>query len=63
MIMKVRRYEVKAVGEKWNQIAEHMPGRWKPVQQQQRWSVCWAGFAIGNLEATNIGGAIVDRFH
>jgi hypothetical protein len=54
---------VKAVGEKWNQIAEHVPGGRKPVQQQLCWSVWPTGFAIRNLETINIGGAVVDRSH
>src|SRR5262245_31673327 len=40
-----------------------MPGARKPVQQQQCWSVWPASFAIENLEAAYIGGAITNLLH
>ena len=43
---QVRRHQVKAVGEKRNQIAEHMPGSRKPVQQKQPRSARPTGLAI-----------------
>jgi hypothetical protein len=54
---------VKAVREQRDQIAEHMPGRRKPMEQQQYRSVCPAGFAIRNLEAANIGSAVMNGIH
>src|SRR5271166_1863792 len=60
---QIRRYQVKAVGEKWNQIAEHMPGGRKPMQQEQSRGIRPTGFAIGNLQTINIGSAVVDRLH
>src|SRR5215831_6544621 len=60
---QVRRYQMKAVGEKRNQIAEHVTGARKPVQQQQGWSVSPASFAIRNLEAANIRDAIINLLH
>src|SRR5437016_6989728 len=37
-----------------NQVPEHVRRRWKPMQEQDRWS-CWrAGLAMENLEAVHI---------
>src|SRR5215813_2274054 len=60
---QVRRYQMKAVGEERDQIAEHVAGARKPVQQQQSWSLWPAGFAIRNLEAANISDAIINLLH
>src|SRR5262249_20671753 len=60
---QVGRYEMKGVGEKRNQIAEHVAGARKPVQQQQGWSLSPAGFAIRNLEAANLSKAIINLLH
>jgi len=33
------------------------------MQQQQCWSVCWAGFSIRNLEPAEMRGAIKGAWH
>ena len=52
---------MKPIPEKWNQIAEHVPGSRKPMQQEQCRSIGPTGFAIRDLETANIGGAVVNR--
>src|SRR5579862_3965422 len=60
---QVRRDQMKSLGEHWNQIAEHMSGGGKSMQEQQGRSVDAAGLAIRDLEAIEVSGAIVNRLH
>ena len=60
---KVRRDHVKAVGEERNQITEHVPRAREAMQQQQLRRIGRSRFAIENLKAIDVGGAISDGRH
>jgi hypothetical protein len=52
---------VKAIGQKRDQIAEHMAGTGKAVQQKQRRRVGLARFAVEDFDVVNLDRAIGDR--
>ena len=56
-------HEVKAVSKERNQIAEHVAGARKAVQQEQCRSVGAAGFAVEYFEAVNFGRTVIDASH
>ena len=60
---QVGRDEVEAVGQKGNEIPEHMAGAGKAVQQQQRGRPGGPGLAIKNLHPVHVGRAIIDGSH
>jgi hypothetical protein len=47
-----------AVGQLWNQVAEHLGRSWKTVQQQHGGGVFRAGFAIEDVDAIDLYGAV-----
>src|SRR5271166_313576 len=60
---QVRRHEVKAIGEEGDQIAEHVAGAWKAMQQKQCRRVGRTRLAVEYFEAVDLGRAVSDRGH
>src|SRR5262249_33070865 len=58
---QVGRDHVKAVGQGWNEITEHVRRRREAVQQKNGGSSFWSGFAIKNLQAVDGGMLISDH--
>ena len=55
--------DMEAIGQQRDEIAEHVTGARKAMEQQQLRRVRGAGLAIEDIEAVDIGGAIVDGGH
>ena len=60
---QIRSDDMEAVGEQRDEIAEHVAGGWEAVQQQQLRRARGASFAVENVAAVDLGGAIVDAGH
>ncbi len=56
----VRRDHVVAIRERRDQIAEHVGRGGKPVQQEHGRRAGGAGFAVEDIDAVDLGRAIVD---
>ena len=46
---------MEAVGQAWNEIAKHVGGGWKSVQQENVWRRFGAGFTIKDLVSVYSG--------
>ena len=56
----VRRDDMKAIRERRDQVAEHVGRSRKPVQQEHGRRIGGSGFAIEDIDAIDLDGAIVD---
>jgi hypothetical protein len=55
--------EMKPARELRDEITEHVAGRWKAMQQQNRWRVLRSSLPIEDLDAVDIDLAEVDSAH
>ena len=60
---QVGRDDVEAIGQKRDQIPEHVARAWDAMEQQQRRRVGGSGLAIKDSHAVYIGRAIFDGGH
>ena len=56
----VRRDDMVAICEQWDQIAEHVGGGRKPVQQEHGRRVCRARLTVEDIDTVDLDCAIVD---
>ena len=54
----VRRHEVEPVGQRRNQVAEHVRGGWESVQQQDGRGIGRTGLAVEDLDAIDLDGLV-----
>ena len=60
---QIGRHEMKATGEMRDEVAEHVARAWETMKQQQRRRIRRPCLAIEDLQAVDVGGAIVDGSH
>jgi len=60
---QVRRDDVEAIRQERDQIAKHVAGARKAVEQQQLRRIVGSSLAIEDLEAIHVGGLVPDRSH
>src|SRR5580698_4731128 len=60
---EVRRYDVEAIGQQWNQIPEHVTGAREAMEQQQLGRVGRAALSIKDLQRVDFNGTIFNGWH
>jgi hypothetical protein len=60
---QVRRDDVEAIGQKRDEIPEHVAGAREAMKQQQRRRVDSGGLSVEYLQSVDVGLAVIDRGH
>jgi hypothetical protein len=60
---QVRGYDMEAVRQERDQVAEHVARAWEPMQQQELWRAGRSSLAVKYLKTVHVGSPILNSGH